>query len=245
MTTVTIYVPQHSIGLENIMTAVPKSRLQTENLTDNEIVRRVCAGETALFELLMRRYNQRLYRAVRSIVRDETEAEDVLQQAYVNAYTHLAQFEERASFATWLTRIAVNEALARVRPRGLRLIEDSDETTMSELESKSPSPEEATVAAEIHRLVEDEVAALPPSYRSVLILREVEGLSTFETAESLGVSEDLVKTRLHRARALLRDNLFRRAGLAFDGLFPFGHARCDRLVATVMARIAGGAAGGS
>src|SRR5436190_19644930 len=116
------------------MTAIPETSLG-DTLTDAEIVRRVLAGETSLFELIMRRYNQRIYRAVRSIVRDESEAEDVMQQAYINAYSHLHQFAERASFATWLTRIAINEALARVKPRLVRLADDIDETLMNEIES--------------------------------------------------------------------------------------------------------------
>ena len=217
------------------MTVLPETS-NRDSWPDEEIVRRVVAGETALFELLMRRYNQRVYRSVRTIVRDEAEAEDVMQQAYINAYTHLHQFAERASFATWLTRIAINEALARVRPKGLRAVDEPDEI-MESLQSNTPDPEQQAVATELRDLVENEIAALPEHYRSVLILREVEGCSTAETAECLGVQEDVVKTRLHRARTMLRDNLYRRAGLTFDGLFTFGQARCDRLVAAVMARL--------
>jgi len=211
--------------------------IQREQLTDSDVVRRVLAGETALFEILMRRYNQRIYRAVRAIVRNEHEAEDVMQQAYVNAYSHLHQFAERASFATWLTRIALNEAYARVRPRALRVANDIDETIMNEIESNTPNPEQQAVASELKNAVENEIASLPESYRSVLMLREVEGLSTAETAECLDVSEDLVKQRLHRARTLLRDNLYRRAGLTFDGVFTFGQSRCDRVVTNVLAAI--------
>lgn len=217
------------------MTALPDLQLR-DSLTDAEIVRRVVEGESALFELIMRRYNQRIYRAVRAIVRDESEAEDVMQQAYVNAYLHLAQFAERSSFATWLTRIAINEALARVRPRALRVVDDLGDA-MEEMESKAPNPEEAAVASEIREVVEKEIASLPEGYRSVLMLREIEGLSTAETAECLGTSEDVVKTRLHRARTMLRDNIYKRAGLAFEGLFTFGQSRCDRVVGAVMSRI--------
>ena len=214
----------------------PDSGLR-DQLTDADVVRRVLAGETALFEIIMRRYNQRIYRAVRAIVRNEHEAEDVMQQAYVNAYSHLHQFAERSTFATWLTRIAINEALARVRPRALRLADDIDETIMNEIESNTPNPEQQAVASELKNAVESEIASLPASYRSVLMLREVEGLSTAETAECLDVNEDVVKQRLHRARTMLRDNLYKRAGLTFEGAFPFGHSRCDRIVASVMERI--------
>ena len=203
-------------------------------MTDPEIVARVVAGETALFEILVRRYNQRVYRAVRAILRDDDEAEDVMQQAYVNAYEHLHQFEQRAQFSTWLTRIAVNEALARRKKR--RFTEDDD---MELLESSEPDPEQQAATSQIREVVEREVAALPAGYRSVFVLREVEGLGTAETAESLSLSEDVVKTRLHRARTMLRDNLYRHAGLTMESLYTFGNARCDRVVAEVMARISG------
>ena len=141
------------------MTAIPETSLG-DTLTDAEIVRRVLAGETSLFELIMRRYNQRVYRAVRAIVRDESEAEDVMQQAYVNAFAHLGQFAERSAFSTWLTRIAINEALARIRPRALQLV---DGDALPELESPSPNPEEAAMTSEIKEVVESEISALPES----------------------------------------------------------------------------------
>ena len=213
------------------MTAIPEPALR-DALTDGEIVRRVLAGETALFELIMRRYNQRVYRSVRAIVRDESEAEDVMQQAYVNAYSHLSQFAERSAFPTWLTRIAINEALARIRPRALQVVSDD---VIPEVQSTSPNPEEAAMSAEIKEVVEAEIAALPESYRSVFMLREVEGLSTIETAECLTLTEDVVKTRLHRARAMLREKLYSRA--SFGSLFTFGQSRCDRIVASVMSQI--------
>src|SRR5205085_9065660 len=195
------------------MTALNPEHGLREQLSDADVVRRVVAGETALFEIIMRRYNQRIYRAVRAIVRNEADAEDAMQQAYVNAYTNLHQFAERASFATWLTRIAINEALARVRPRPLRLADDIDETIMNEIESNTPNPEQQAVASELKNAVEIEIESLPDNYRSVLMLREVEGLSTAETAASLGPNEDVVKQRLQRARTMQRDNLHKRAGL--------------------------------
>lgn len=218
------------------MTVLADARLR-ESLTDNEIIRRVVAGETSLFELIMRRHNQRIYRTVRAIVRDESEAEDVMQQAYINAYVHLGQFEERASFSTWLTRIAINEAFARVRPRPLRIADDMDDTAMEQIQSSDPDPEQQLASAQLRSLVESEIAALPESYRVVLMLREVEGLDTREVAECLGVSEDVVKTRLYRAREILRENVYRRAGMTFESLFTFGHSRCDRMVANVMENI--------
>ena len=215
------------------MTAIAELKPR-EALTDHEIIRRVIAGEPSLFELIMRRHNQRIYRTVRSIVRDEFEAEDVMQQAYINAYVHLDQFEERASFSTWLTRIAINEAFARVRPRPLRIADDLDDRAMEQIQSTDLDPEQQLATAELCALVETEIAALPESYRVVLMLREIEGLDTREVAECLGVSEDVVKTRLYRAREILREKVYRRAGMTFESLFTFGHNRFDRLVANVM-----------
>jgi RNA polymerase sigma-70 factor, ECF subfamily len=200
----------------------------TEPLTDAEVVRRVVAGDTALFEILVRRYNQRVYRAVRAVLRGEDEVEDVMQQAYLSAFSHLGQFAERAQFSTWLIRIAVNEALARLRKRG-RI-----EWEIPEMESTEPDPEQQAQASQIRAVVEEELEALPATYRTVLVLRDVEGLSTAETASVLSVSEDVVKTRLHRARAMVRDGLARRAGESLQAIYPFGNARCDRVTAKVM-----------
>jgi len=213
-----------------------------EPLPDTEVVRRVRAGETALFEILMRRHNRRVYRVARAIVKDENEAEDVMQEAYVNAYTHLHQFAERAQFSTWLTRIAVHEALARVRKQG-RLTEfDENEETgdqiMTAFNVIGRSPEQQASNAELRTLLEAAVESLPQGYRVVFVLREIEGLNTLETAESLGLTEETVKTRLHRARALLREELLERAGVATSHAFEFHLSRCDRIVRKVLERIA-------
>jgi RNA polymerase sigma-70 factor (ECF subfamily) len=205
-------------------------------LSDEDIVARVLAGETAMFELLMRRYNQRLYRITRAIVRDDAEAEDVTQDAYVRAYEHLDQFAGRARFSTWLTRIAVHEASARVRRRGRQI---GIEETMPEIASAAPGPEQRAVAREYARVIEAAVDALPDVYASVFILREVEGLSTAETAACLDINAETAKTRLHRARALLRNDITARIGAAAGDVFHFAGARCDRTVAAVMARIGG------
>jgi RNA polymerase sigma-70 factor (ECF subfamily) len=205
------------------------------------VVQRVRDGETSLFEILMRRYNQRLYRVARAILRDDAEAEDVMQHAYVAAYTHLHQYAGRALFSTWLTRIAVYEALARLRRRGREataggLWSDPDEDVVDLLRSGAPDPEQQVLEGEMRFLLESAIESLPLAYRSVFVLREVEGLSTLETAECLGVSADVVKTRLHRARALLREALQARVGPA-TAAYPFACPRCDRVVAAVLARL--------
>ena len=208
-------------------------------LSDEQIVAQVVGGHTALFEVLMRRHNERIYRAARAIVRDDREAEDVMQQAYVNAYAHLRQFDHRAKFSTWLTRIAINEALARVRRQARYESFDEEATGAGEtiMTRQQVDPEHQAIARELGALLEKAVDALPEGNREVFMLREIEGLSTAETAECLGVSEDVVKTRLSRARAALRADLFQRAGVAAANAFRFERPRCDRVVAAVMERI--------
>jgi RNA polymerase sigma-70 factor, ECF subfamily len=201
-------------------------------MTDAEIVGRITAGDAALFEILMRRHNQRIYRAVRAVLRTDEDAEDVMQQAYLNAYRHLHQFAGDAQFSTWLTRIAVNEALARRRKRSHG--EENNDVDITLVESSEPDPEQQAAHSELREVMEREVAALPDAFRSVVIMRDVEGFSTAETASCLGISEDLVKQRLHRARAALRENLYRHAGVTLASLFAFGNERCDRVVAGVM-----------
>jgi RNA polymerase sigma-70 factor (ECF subfamily) len=208
-----------------------------EPMKDEEIVARVLAGETALFEVIMRRYNQRLYRAARAITRDDAGAEEILQSAYVRAYEHLRQYLGVGSFGGWLTRIAVNEALARVR--NTRRFDDSDREGegMDRFSAPGPNPEQAAAASEAGRLIESLVEALPDGIRTVFVLRDVEGMSTAETAEALNISEENVKVRLHRARALLREGLSAYADRETGRAFAFHASRCDRIVAGVFGRL--------
>lgn len=207
-----------------------------DQISDADVVRRIVDGDTALFEILMRRYNQRMYRTVRAVLRSDEDAEDVLQQAYLNAFQHLRQFAGDSQFSTWLTRIVVNEALGRLRKRGT-FTHGDDDVTLAIIDTKTPDPERQAASAEMREVMEQEVSALPDSLRVVFVMRDVEGLSTTETASGLDVSEDVVKTRLHRARATLRDNLYRRAGVTAESIFTFGNARCDRVVAAVMSHL--------
>ena len=209
-------------------------------LPDAEIVRRIRAGDGPLFEILMRRHNQRVYRTARAIVKDETEAEDVMQQAYVNAFVHLEQFQERAQFSTWLTRIVVNEALARRQKQiAQRSSERGDEHgVLMEFRAPQPDPERQAYAQELRRVLEDAVDLLPDGYRTVFMLRDIEGMSTAETGEGLGIGEEAVKTRLHRARAMIRRSVEARIGSEAAGAFPFHAPRCDRVVRAVLDRLA-------
>jgi RNA polymerase sigma-70 factor, ECF subfamily len=214
----------------------------SEGWTDQEIVGRIKAGDTALYEIIMRRYNQRLYRVARAILRDDAEAEDVMQDAYVRAYQHLDQFADRAPFSAWLTRIAVNEALARLRLRKRNpQLDDTElegELSMNVVET-SPDPEQIASGAELGQLLEEALLDLPEQYRTVVMLRDVEELSTAETAAALDLTEHNVKVRLHRGRAMARGWLFARVGTKAKSAFPFMGVRCDRVVRGVFARLAG------
>jgi RNA polymerase sigma-70 factor, ECF subfamily len=230
-------------------TATLPSGIVGATSSDEEVVHRVAAGETALFEVLMRRHNQRLYRVARSVVLDEAEAEDVVQQAYINAFRHLGQFEARARFTTWMTQIALNEAYARRRKSASRAAVVNQvggggdarggRDDMEARQSPAADPERLAYTGELRRLIEDAVDGLPDGYRSVFMLRDVEGLSTEETGTAMGLSDDAVKTRLHRARAMVRQTLTSRLGAAASQAFAFPATRCDRVVAFVLARIGG------
>jgi RNA polymerase sigma-70 factor (ECF subfamily) len=220
-------------------TAWKPPRLEDAEKSDVDVIEQVLRGDTALFELLMRRYNERVYRAVRAILRDDHEAEDVMQQAYVNAFTHLRQFNGAAQFPTWLTRIAINEALARVRRQGRYETFNEELPNVEPLIPQNPSenPERHAFTGELRGLLEWAIDALPNGMREVFVLRDVEGLSTAEVAECLDVSEDVVKTRLSRGRAALRALLMERTGATTPDAFRFYRPRCDRVVANVLAEI--------
>jgi RNA polymerase sigma-70 factor (ECF subfamily) len=223
------------------MVSAPELIAKQSLLSDEEVVARVLAGDTAMFEILMRRYNQRLYRTARAILRNDGEAEDVMQDAYVRAYQHLDQFAGRAKFSTWLTRIAVHEALARQR-RARRYEELAPATEqqgdpMDQFASSAPTPEQQAGHSELRTLLEQAVEKLPDTYRAAFILRDVEQMSAAEAAEVLDISENNMKIRLHRARAMLRKRLYVQAGIESAVMFDFHAVRCDRVVKNVLERI--------
>lgn len=205
---------------------------------DAEIVRRVVAGDRAVFEVLMRRHNPRVYRTIRSLLRDEAEVEDAMQQSYLLAYTHLAEFAGSSSFVTWLTRIALNEALGRLRRRTrLSLVDLPATAEDDEVISNQQTPEEDAASRETAVLLERSIDQLPELYRTVLMLRDVEQLSTAEAAEVLGVTEETVRIRLHRGRRALREALAAEVGKGVTHAFQFLAPRCNRVVAAVMAAL--------
>ncbi len=222
------------------MTTGILERAKIEGWTDEEVVARVRGGETALYEILMRRYNHRLYRTARAILKEDGEAEDVMQDAYVRAFQNLHQFAGRAPFSAWLLRIAVNEALGRKRGRerntSLEEGNENGEISMNIVET-APNPEQSATRAELGHMLEEVVLRLPEAYRAVVMLRDVEELSTAETAEALELTEENVKIRLFRGHAMMREMLFVRGGAEAKAAFPFMGERCDRVVAGVFARL--------
>jgi RNA polymerase sigma-70 factor (ECF subfamily) len=202
-------------------------------LTDEEIVGRVLGGETDLFELIVRRYNQRLFRAARSILRDDSAAEDVMQETYLRAFANLDQFAGNARFSTWLTKIAVYDALARLRRA-------KSQQELPENMHNDENPERATYGSELRAAIEEAIDELPSMYRCVFVMREVEGLSVAETADCLAITPESVRTRLHRARALLRTRLEPATRSEASAAFSYLGDRCDRLTRAVMERVARG-----
>lgn len=213
---------------------------ELNRLADTELVARAAAGDPPAFELIMRRHNRMMFRAARAVLRDDGEAEDAVQEAYVRAYRALAGFRGEARLSTWLTRIAVNEALGRRRQRRESALADvpPDDLAAAAWPQGSPTtPEEASMRKELGEVLEAAVDRLPESYRTVLMLRAVEGLSERDTADILGIAVPLVKVRLFRARRLLRRTLESRFESGLGEVFAFDGARCDRIVAAVRARL--------
>jgi RNA polymerase sigma-70 factor, ECF subfamily len=215
-------------------------------LSDYSLVERVRAGDAAAFELIMRRHNRRLFRLARSVLRDAAEAEDVVQETYVRAFARLDEFRGPDGFPAWLARIAYNEALGRVRgaERVVSLHDylsdgdgDGDARRIEIMTSPQPDPERLTGYGELRRMLEDAIDALPDDFRAVFVLRAVEGMSVAETAQALAIPPETVKTRLHRARNRLQEALGARFEALVPAAFEFGGARCDRIVAAVLARI--------
>jgi RNA polymerase sigma-70 factor (ECF subfamily) len=204
---------------------------RVEPLSEREIALRVLSGETALFENLFHRYSQRVYRAARAILGDDSDAEDVVQESYLRAYRHLRQFAGRSRFSTWLVRIAVHEARARSR-RSRARSEVRDPAAQKGPRDEPASrldPEEQAMANEVKTMLEAAIDALPDLYRAVFVMRAVEEMSTAETAECLNLSEDAVKTRLRRARALLQKKLYATAGRRKREAFQFAGRQCERM----------------
>ena len=216
---------------------MPALPLVSETTVDDaELARRIAGHDEAAFECVMRRNNAALYRVARAILKNEADAEDVLQESYLAAYRHVGEFRAEAKLSTWLTRIVVNQALGRRRSR------DRAGTVVpfsepEELDQADSSPEQSTTRAEFRRLLERKIEALPLAFRTVYVLRDIDELSGAETAECLSITEATVRSRLFRARGLLRESLSRELDMAAADIFHFGGEHCDRIVAGVLARL--------
>ena len=214
-------------------------------IDDAALVERIRDHDTAAFAVLMRRYNRRMYRTARAILRDDAAAEDAVQEAYVAAYRHIGGFRGDSGIATWLTRVVANQALQALRKarreQVVVLFGDVPEESSEQrprAESLSPaSPENAALRAEIRRLIERRIDDLPESYRTVFMLREVEDMTVDETGTALGIPAATVRSRLFRAKAMLRDSLAEEFDAATQDVFAFDGERCNRIIRAVLARI--------
>lgn len=222
----------------------PQSIAPATDAPDSELARRVAQGDAAAFEALMRRHNRTLFRTARAILRDDAEAEDALQEAYLQAYRAIGGFRSEAKLSTWLARIVANEALMRVRRRARRaaivpLQPGAAESEINQIADPNmdETPEILAQRIEMRRLLEAQIDSLPDDFRAVFVLRAVDEMSVEDTAQALGIPPATVRTRLFRARSLLREGLASKIDLACEEAFSFAGERCDRIVANVMERI--------
>jgi RNA polymerase sigma-70 factor (ECF subfamily) len=219
------------------MIGMNKEEIPTsEILNDDEIIARILHGEKDLYSIIVRRYNQRLYRIGMSMINDDAEVEDAMQVAYINAYENLGKFAFRSSFPTWLTRIFINECLLRLRKRkkSISMNDENIENVMRQ--SKEPqTPVTATVNLELRSILNDAIRRLPEIYRTVFVMREIENMNIAETKDCLNISEVNVKVRLNRAKAILRELLS--AQYSKEDILHFHLSRCDRMVEKVMTGI--------
>jgi RNA polymerase sigma-70 factor (ECF subfamily) len=213
-----------------------------ERLTDTELIARTQSGDMGALEALMRRHNRTLYRTARAILRDDAEAEDVVQEAYLKAYGALGSFRAESKLSTWLVRITANEALMRRRKTArAAVVVPMDAASAGEQweepMSDDAGPERNALGGEMRQLLEKRIDALPDGYRAVFVLRALEELTVEETAAALDIPEATVRTRYFRARGLLRESLARDIDRSLEDAFAFAGARCDRIVANVLERI--------
>jgi len=210
----------------------------TDTISDHEIITRILLGEKNLYALIVRRYNQRLYRIAMSIINDDAEVEDVMQTAYINAWENLGKFAFKASFATWLTRILINESLLRLKKRGksINMNDDKMDREIYQQHTKEvQTPVVKIINAELKLALEDAIRQLPEKYRTVFIMREIEEMNVAETQACLDISGVNVKVRLNRAKALLRESLS--AFYKKEDILHFHLSRCDRVIEKVMSKV--------
>jgi len=223
----------------------PRSELELARLVDAELVHLARGGSASALRLIVRRHNQRLYRVARAIIREDAEAEDVMQEAYLSAFANLANFRAEASLATWLTRIVVNKAISHLQRESKMVpldVVESVERSGAEIVSMphlefEVDPERSTARSQVRDLLERAIDNLPEPFRVVFVMRMVEQLSVRETAASLGLREDTVKSRLHRAKKLMRDQLQTTLSSALTDIFPFQDPRCGNFTEALLTRL--------
>ena len=231
--------------MHNAALLIETTGSQPSSDTDAELAARAANGDQPAFEAIMRRHNRLLFRTARSILKNDAETEDALQEAYLRAWRALASFRAEAKLSTWLVRIVINESLGRLRRQGAQVIPldtamDVDENPSEAWMEDDPDqrPDHVAMRAEVRRLMEARIDTLPDAFRTVFMLRAVEELSVEEVAVVLEIPEATVRTRFFRARSLLREGLSRDVDLAIGDAFSFAGVRCDRIVAGVLARLA-------
>jgi RNA polymerase sigma-70 factor, ECF subfamily len=217
---------------------------KTDDMRDAELLGRARGGDADAFAALVRRHDRYLYRVARSVLRDEVEAEDVVQQTFLKAFTKLVKFRGDANLRTWLTRIAMNDAIRRLR--GRRLLVELGELDSAKERARSDAylsglagstPEGEAARNQIRNLLERAIDDLPPAFRAILIMRDVEGVSADEIANVLGIKPETVRTRLHRARSRLRETLGKELGTMLKDVFPFERPRCDALIGRLLSQV--------
>ena len=223
------------------MEAININDINNHKIKEETVIRRILSGEKELYEILVKRNNQKLYRIVRGYLKEETEIEDVMQNSYIKAYTNLHQFKLQSQFSTWLIRIAINESLAELKKKGkLRHLNNynhsTDDDYVLELpDHKQLNPQERMAQKEAKQLLENAIDQLELKYRTVYIMKEVEEMSLKEIASILSISLANVKIRLHRAKDMLKENLYKLSNS--KDIFEFGFSRCDRITENVMKQI--------
>ncbi|MBL4670128.1 MAG: RNA polymerase sigma factor [Flavobacteriales bacterium] len=210
-------------------------------ISDSDVVKRVLSGEKELYEILIKRNNQKLYQAVRSYIKDETEIEDIMQNTYLKGYEKLYQFKHTATFITWLIRIGINESLARLKQKNNTYTFTSqtsfyeNNTILETPDTTQMNPEKKIIIKEAKQLLESSIDALEPKYKTVYVLKEIEEMSIKEVAKCLNISSSNVKVRLHRAKNMLKEQLYELTNN--KDIFEFGFSRCDRITEQVMKNI--------
>ncbi len=223
------------------MKAININDFNNKKIKESDVIRRIIAGEKELFEILIRRNNQKLYRVIRTYLKNEAEIEDVMQNSYLKAYVKLYQFKLEASFSTWLIRIAINEALARINEKSKirhinNQIENIEGSRIIEIQDyKNSNPQDKMIEREMKYTLEKAIDSLDVKYREVYILKEIEEMSSKEVAEALEISVANVKIRLHRAKAMLKETIYELSNE--KTVFEFGFSRCDRITEYVMSSL--------